>query len=288
VLARRVHLRMCQNSHRVRIPYRPSFPPVSRRSTTTTATDAATAQLQIQRCIKDPHLLNGVGPVPTQRGIICQERRRSKGTQSWQDRRGYAWLSVSRRWKRLILLERSVEQNRLVSLSWLHLFALFTPNMSAHGHNGHSQNQDQDQDQDQTSQPRSNRHLQIQEPERRPLLRRYLSHEHDAEPVFSCMPNPHSHLPVYTNIHRIRRDVVSIVEDYMSLEQLRDVRINISVIRPLVDKLYDLDDTSIGEPAQVAARFFLRPPRSLSRLMCSSLLPPCEPHPVPARAVSSA
>lgn len=75
-----------------------------------------------------------------------------------------------------------------------------------------------------------------------------MSHEPDSEPVFSCVPNPHSHLPVYTNIHRIRRDVVSIVEDYMSLEQLRDVRINISVIRPLVDKLYDLDDISISEP----------------------------------------
>lgn len=61
-----------------------------------------------------------------------------------------------------------------------------------------------------------------------------MSHELDSEPIFSCVPNPHSHLPVYTNIHRIRRDVISIVEDYMSLEQLRDVRINVSVIRPLV------------------------------------------------------
>lgn len=59
-------------------------------------------------------------------------------------------------------------------------------------------------------------------------------HDLDFEPVFSCVPNPHSYLPVYTNIHRIRRDIVSIVEDYMSLEQLRDVRINVSVIRPLV------------------------------------------------------
>lgn len=60
------------------------------------------------------------------------------------------------------------------------------------------------------------------------------------------MTNPHSHLPVYTNIHRIRRDIISIVEDYLSLEQLRDVRINIAVVRPLVDKLYELDDISIG------------------------------------------
>lgn len=128
-----------------------------------------------------------------------------------------------------------------------------------------------------------------------------MSHEPDAEPIFSCVPNPHSHLPVYTNIHRIRRDVVSIVEDYMSLEQLRDVRINISVIRPLVDKLYDLDDISIGEPVPcppppsghhaVASLPRPRPDPTrlrLAMLIRSSLLPPCESHPVPARAVSSA
>ncbi|KAF3769194.1 hypothetical protein M406DRAFT_337463 [Cryphonectria parasitica EP155] len=79
----------------------------------------------------------------------------------------------------------------------------------------------------------------------RPLLRRHISHDLQQEPVFSCSVNAHSHLPVYTNIHRIRRDVISIVEDYMTLEQLRDLRINISVIRPLVDKLYELDDISI-------------------------------------------
>ncbi|TDZ22965.1 Calcium channel YVC1 [Colletotrichum orbiculare MAFF 240422] len=43
----------------------------------------------------------------------------------------------------------------------------------------------------------------------------------------------------------LRRDITSIVEDYLSLEQLRDVRINIAVVRPLVDKLYELDDISI-------------------------------------------
>lgn len=90
------------------------------------------------------------------------------------------------------------------------------------------------------------RHLQIEEPERRPLIRTHQSHRSETEPLFSCVVNPHSHLPVYTNIHRIRRDIISIVEDYLSLEQLRDVRINISVLRPLVDKLYDLDDISIG------------------------------------------
>ncbi|KAK3939136.1 hypothetical protein QBC46DRAFT_388626 [Diplogelasinospora grovesii] len=84
-------------------------------------------------------------------------------------------------------------------------------------------------------------------PERRPLLlqRAAFAHEVDNEPVYSCVPNPHSHLPVYTNIHRIRRDIISVVEDYLSLDQLRDLRINVSVVRPLVDKFYEQDDISI-------------------------------------------
>ncbi len=72
--------------------------------------------------------------------------------------------------------------------------------------------------------------------EGQPLLRPTFSHEFSDEPVFSCATSLHSHLPVYTNIHRIRRDIVSVVEDYLSIDQLRDVRINISVVRPLVDK----------------------------------------------------
>jgi len=95
---------------------------------------------------------------------------------------------------------------------------------------------------------RTRSRVHIDSPETRPLLlqRRVHSHGPEAGPVFSCVSNTHSHLPVYTNIHRIRRDIVSVVEDYLSLEQLRDVRINVSVVRPLVDKLYDLDDISIG------------------------------------------
>lgn len=88
--------------------------------------------------------------------------------------------------------------------------------------------------------------------ERRPLLDRLDSDYHGAnddagEQMYSCMTSPHSHLPVYTNIHRIRRDILSVVEDYLSLEQLRDVRINVTVIRPLVDKFYELDDISISK-----------------------------------------
>ncbi|KAK3903250.1 hypothetical protein C8A05DRAFT_43495 [Staphylotrichum tortipilum] len=122
--------------------------------------------------------------------------------------------------------------------------------------------------------------IRIQEPpERRPLLPKRTSFTHNLEgDVFSCYAygtgtgnastnstttdanrdnsnsnnpaNPssnasHRGLPVYTNIHRIRRDLISVVEDYLSLDQLRDVRLNVSVIRPLVDKLYEQDDISI-------------------------------------------
>lgn len=131
---------------------------------------------------------------------------------------------------------------------------------------GPASDQDTSPRQTQSRSASSRRHLHFLEPERRPLLRRHISHEVDPEPVFSCSVNAHSHLPVYTNIHRIRRDVVSIVEDYMTLEQLRDLRINLSVIRPLVDQLYELDDISIGKslcpPVFGHARILIASPQS--------------------------
>ncbi|KAI6770023.1 hypothetical protein HG530_004652 [Fusarium avenaceum] len=82
--------------------------------------------------------------------------------------------------------------------------------------------------------------------ERRPLLSRLSTGvPSDREALYSCMTDPHSHLPVYTNIHRIRRDIISVVEDYLSLAQLQDLRINVTVVRPLVDKFYGLNDISI-------------------------------------------
>lgn len=88
------------------------------------------------------------------------------------------------------------------------------------------------------------------EPERRPLLSRMYTDHGDDDGLYSCITNPHSHLPVYTTIHRIRRDITSVVEDYLSLEQLRDVRMNVTVVRPLVDKFYELEDLSIGTHEQ--------------------------------------
>ncbi|KAI1455649.1 nonselective cation channel [Annulohypoxylon moriforme] len=90
------------------------------------------------------------------------------------------------------------------------------------------------------------RTVRLREAEEQPLLNRNVfGNAPDQELLYSCSTNPHAHLPVYTNIHRIRRDVISIVEDYLTLEQLTDIRLNISVVRPLVDKLYEQNDISI-------------------------------------------
>ncbi|KAI0898401.1 nonselective cation channel [Annulohypoxylon nitens] len=90
------------------------------------------------------------------------------------------------------------------------------------------------------------RTVRLREAEEQPLLNRNVfGNTPEQEPLFSCSTNPHAHLPVYTNIHRIRRDVISIVEDYLTLDQLTDIRLNISVVRPLVDKLYEQNDISI-------------------------------------------
>lgn len=58
-------------------------------------------------------------------------------------------------------------------------------------------------------------------------------------------PNPHRNLPVYTTIHRIRRLVIASIEDPYSLDQLKSPRMNVALLRPLVDHLYDPDDVSV-------------------------------------------
>ncbi|RDI83920.1 Serine palmitoyltransferase 1 [Venturia inaequalis] len=59
-------------------------------------------------------------------------------------------------------------------------------------------------------------------------------------------PYPHANLPVYKTIHRIRRLVLASIDDPYTLEQLQGPRINVSLVRPLVDRLYgDGKDISI-------------------------------------------
>ncbi|KAK4960234.1 hypothetical protein LTR10_003127 [Elasticomyces elasticus] len=58
-------------------------------------------------------------------------------------------------------------------------------------------------------------------------------------------PNPHRSLPVYTTIHKIRRLIIASIDDPYSLDQLKSPRMNVAVIRPLVEHLYDPDDVSM-------------------------------------------
>lgn len=71
-------------------------------------------------------------------------------------------------------------------------------------------------------------------------------------------PNEFSDLPVYQNIWRIRRQVVSNISDPYTLEQLRAPRLNTSVVRPMMEQLYDLQDVSIVYALLVNRFQFLR------------------------------
>ena len=71
-------------------------------------------------------------------------------------------------------------------------------------------------------------------------------------------PNPYLHLPVYTTIHRIRHEVIDSLEDPYSLDQLRAPRINASIVRPLANRLFDLNDVSVPYCLLVNKLQFLR------------------------------
>ena len=60
-----------------------------------------------------------------------------------------------------------------------------------------------------------------------------------------CAPNPYADLPVYTTIHRVRCEVIDSIDDPYSIEQLRAPRINVAIVRPLVNRLWDGKDVSI-------------------------------------------
>ncbi|KAI1616583.1 hypothetical protein EDD36DRAFT_429474 [Exophiala viscosa] len=65
------------------------------------------------------------------------------------------------------------------------------------------------------------------------------------EPPPAADPYKNADCQVYENIHRIRRDVISSIDDPYSLDQLKAPRMNISVVRPLVDALYEMQDLSV-------------------------------------------
>lgn len=55
----------------------------------------------------------------------------------------------------------------------------------------------------------------------------------------------HEQWPIYDNIHKIRHEIINSIDDPYSLDQLKAPRMNISVVRPLVDQFYAIQDLSI-------------------------------------------
>ncbi|KAF2815051.1 uncharacterized protein BDZ99DRAFT_566953 [Mytilinidion resinicola] len=66
-----------------------------------------------------------------------------------------------------------------------------------------------------------------------------------AGPQQVFVPDPHAGLPVYVSIHRIRRIVLASIDDPYTVDQLKEPRMNVLIVKPLVDRLYDPDDVSI-------------------------------------------
>ena len=71
-------------------------------------------------------------------------------------------------------------------------------------------------------------------------------------------PNPYAHLPVYNTIHRVRHEVIASIDDSYSLEQLRAPRINVAIVRPLVNRLWEFNDVSLPYCLLVNKLQFLR------------------------------
>ncbi|KAH8724652.1 hypothetical protein GQ44DRAFT_708546 [Phaeosphaeriaceae sp. PMI808] len=71
-------------------------------------------------------------------------------------------------------------------------------------------------------------------------------------------PYPHHGLQVYYNVHRIRRLILAVIEDPYTIDQLREPRMNVLIVKPLVDRLYNEDDISIVYCLLVNRMQFLR------------------------------
>ncbi|KAL9102258.1 MAG: hypothetical protein Q9163_002568 [Psora crenata] len=84
------------------------------------------------------------------------------------------------------------------------------------------------------------------------------AHRQDLGQDQLCAQNPYAHLPVYATIHRVRREVIASLDDFYSLDQLRGPRINVSVVRPLVNRLWDIKDVSMVYCLLVNKLQFLR------------------------------
>ena len=92
--------------------------------------------------------------------------------------------------------------------------------------------------------------------ERHPLLPDEALHFHYQ--ALPCPPNPYAHLPIYATIHRVRLEVIASLDDPYSLDQLRAPRINVSVVRPLLNRIWAFKDVSIVYCLLVNKLQFLR------------------------------
>ncbi len=84
-----------------------------------------------------------------------------------------------------------------------------------------------------------------EEQEQEPLLTDEEQCDHPDHYQGPCAPNPYADLPVYTTIHRVRHELINSIDDPYSIEQLRAPRINVAIVRPLVNRLWDAKDVSI-------------------------------------------
>ena len=94
--------------------------------------------------------------------------------------------------------------------------------------------------------------------ERRPLLADEALRDQQHLLDLPTPPNPYAKLPVYATIHRVRQEVIASLDDPYSLDQLRAPRINVSVVRPLVNRLWEIRDVSIVYCLLVNKLQFLR------------------------------
>ncbi|KAF2731073.1 hypothetical protein EJ04DRAFT_472594, partial [Polyplosphaeria fusca] len=79
----------------------------------------------------------------------------------------------------------------------------------------------------------------------------------DAPGEIFC-PDPHAGLGVYMTIHRIRRIVLATIDDPYTFDQLKEPRMNVLIVKPMVDRLYDEDDVSVVYCLLVNRLQFLR------------------------------
>ncbi|KAM4057169.1 nonselective cation channel [Hirsutella rhossiliensis] len=78
-----------------------------------------------------------------------------------------------------------------------------------------------------------------------------------------CLSSPHGHfssepLPVYVNIHRVRRLVLVSIDDPYTIEHFREPALNSLLVRPLVERLYDPQDTTVVYSLLANRVYFLR------------------------------